>query len=223
MNTWRKTTRRKTANARARRRARCHKPKDKREKATALAPVPSLPDPHVQSAEDAMAAPRLVVASRQLPAIEPEPVVLELSCGPRTALPNRSTLRRILDERGDWAYRLGVRLAWPGKHPGLPWLPQVIRRDEQRAPLPELIDIAEVRSEAIRVGFARAVREARDERYLDAGQLAEDAEMPRWQLTALEEGRLTPLSYTLILRIARALGMKPSDLVQRGEDLEVEL
>jgi DNA-binding Xre family transcriptional regulator len=210
-------------NSRTARRARCRKPKDE-PKIPALVPTPSLPD--VYALADEIERPVLIQAldARQLPSIESEPVVLaQRPDGPRAVLPSASTFRRILDERGDLSYRLGLRLAWPGKHPALSWLPRVVRRDEQHPPLPKTIDAAEERSEAMRMGFALAVREARDERYLDAGQLAEDAETPRWQLTALEEGRLTPVPYTLILRVARALEMKPSDLVARGEELEVEL
>jgi ribosome-binding protein aMBF1 (putative translation factor) len=86
---------------------------------------------------------------------------------------------------------------------------------------PAPIDAEQAR-EAIRVGFARAVREARAERHLDTGQLAETAEMPLWQLTALEEAQLTPITYTLVLRLARALGMKSGDLVEGAEELEGE-
>lgn len=197
-------------NSRARRRARCPQPKARPQKVTALVPTPTLPDAYAFG--ETQPQELLVLNARQLPAIEPEPVVLE---GPRAAVPRE--FRRILDQRGK------VRLAWPGKRPHLPWLPQVVRRERQRAPLPKTIDGAQDRSEMMRVGFARAVREARDERYLDAHQLAEDADMPRWQLAALEEARLTPVPYTLILRVARALEMKPSDLVARGEELEVEL
>jgi DNA-binding Xre family transcriptional regulator len=197
-------------NSRTARRARCHKPKSKRERIAALVPTPTLSDAYafgeIQTPEP------LVLNTRQLPRVEPDAIVLD---GPRAAVPRK--LRRVLDERGK------VRLAWPGKRPHLPWLPQVVRRERQRASLPKTIDAAADRSEMIRLGFARAVREARDERYLDAGQLAEYADMPRWQLTALEEARLTPVPYTLILRIARALEMKPSDLVARGEELEVQL
>jgi DNA-binding Xre family transcriptional regulator len=176
----------------------------------ALVPTPTLPDAYAFS--EIPPPEPLALIARQLPNIEPEPVVLD---GPRAVVP--STFRRILDQRGK------VRLSWPGKRPHLPWIPRVVRRERQRAPLPKRIEAAADRSEMIRIGFARAVREARNERYLDAGQLAEDADMPRWQLTALEEARLTPVPYTLILRIARALEMKPSDLVARGEEMEVEL
>jgi DNA-binding Xre family transcriptional regulator len=206
-----RTSSRKTTNSRARRRARCHKPKAKREKVAALVPTPTLPSAYAFG-EEIQPPESLVLNARQLPNIEPEPVVLD---GPRAVMPSK--LRRVLDQRGK------VRLSWPGKRPHLPWIPRVVRREKQRAPLPKTIDAATDRNEMIRIGFARAVREARDERYLDADQLAEDADMSRWQLTALEEARLTPVPYTLILRIARALEMKPSDLVARGEELEVEL
>jgi len=217
-----------TKNSRAARRARCHKPKDE-PKIPALVPTPSLPDPYVLS-EEAMSvatAPQMVVKARQLPSIEPEPIVLPHSCGPSAALPNKSTIQRVRDARGDWTFRLGLRWTWPGKYPGLPWIPQIIRREAKYDPLPdpselpEPIDAEQVRK-AIRVGFAHAVREVREERYLDAAQLAEDADIPLWQVTAIEEGRLTPIHYTLVLRIARALNMNPAELVERAEEAEVE-
>jgi hypothetical protein len=223
-----RATLRKTTNSRARRRARCHKPKDEREKVAALVPTPTLPDLYafeeIQTPE-----PLIALDARQLPSIEPEPVVLpRTQDGLRAALPNKSTLQRVRDARGDWTFRLGLRWTWPGKYPGLPWIPQIVRRGfkhdplPDRSELPEPIDAEQVRT-ANRVGFARAIREVRDERYLDASQLAKDAEMPLWQLTALEEARLTPIPYTLVLRLARALNMKAAELVERAEEFEGEV
>jgi hypothetical protein len=222
-----KTALRKTTNSRARRRARCHRRKNKREKVVALVPTPTMPDIHAYGEEIQTPEPLIALDARQLPSIEPEPVVLSRSGDPRAALPNRSTWQRIRDARGEWTFRLGLRWTWPGKYPGLPWVPQIIRREAKYDPLPdpsklpEPIDAEQVRK-AIRVGFARAVREVREERYLDAAQLAEDADIPLWQVTAIEEARLTPIHYTLVLRIARALNMNPAELVERAEEAEVE-
>jgi hypothetical protein len=188
-------------------------------------PTPTLPDVYAFGEEIQTPEPILVLDARQLPSIEPEPVVLPRTQDDlRAALPNRSTLQRIREARGTWNFRLRLRWTIPSKWPGLPWIPQVKREAsyEPLTPLPEPIDAEQVRT-AIRVGFARAIREVRDERYLDAAQLAEDAEMPLWQLTALEEARLTPIPYTLVLRLARALNMKAAELVERAEEFEGEV
>lgn len=213
-----------TKNSRAARRARCHKPKDEPQ-IPAPVPTPTLPDVYAFGEEIQTPEPILVLDARQLPSIEPEPVVLPRTQDDlRAALPNRSTLQRIREARGTWNFRLRLRWTIPSKWPGLPWIPQVKREAsyEPLTPLPEPIDAEQVRT-AIRVGFARAIREVRDERYLDAAQLAEDAEMPLWQLTALEEARLTPIPYTLVLRLARALNMKAAELVERAEEFEGEV
>jgi hypothetical protein len=60
-----------------------------------------------------------------------------------------------------------------------------------------------------RAGVARAVRELRDERYLDADQLAADADIPLWQLTAIEEGRLSPIPSLLLLSLLACSAWRP--------------
>jgi hypothetical protein len=217
----------KTMNSRTHARARCHRPKDQPQKVAALVPVPTIPDPYVFG-EEAMAAtaPQLVVKARQLPAIEPEPIVTpQIQDGPRAALPNRSTWQRIRDARGTWNFRLRLRWTIPSKWPRLPWIPQV-KREVSYEPLPELPEPVnpEQVGQRVRVGLAHAVRELRDERYLEAAQLAIDADIPRWQLTAIEEARLSPIPFAVFSALASAFGMKMSELLRRVEESsEVEL
>jgi DNA-binding Xre family transcriptional regulator len=214
-----KTALRKTTNSRARRRARCHEPKHKQEKVATLVPTPTLPDLYafeeVQSPE-----PLIALDARQLPSIEPEPVVLPHEDDLRAGLPNRSTWQRIRDARGDWTFRLGMRWTIPSKWPGLPWIPQV-RREASYEPLPELpvpvVDVEKL-GRIVHVGLARATRELREERYLDASQLAEDAGIPLWQLTAIEEARLSPIPFAVFSALASALDMKLSELLRRMEE-----
>jgi DNA-binding Xre family transcriptional regulator len=189
----------------------------------ALAQTPTLPDAYafgeIQTPE-----PLLLLDARQLPAIEPEPIVLSSIYGPQAALPNKSTIQRVRDARGIWHYRLRLRWTFPGRIPALSWLPQV-ERSASHEPLPEppgAINPEQI-GERVRVGLAHAIRELRDERYLDAGQLAEDAEIPRWQLTAIEEARLDPIPFAAFSALASALGVKMSELLRRVEESSSEV
>lgn len=220
-----KTALRKTTNSRARRRARCHKPKDKREKAMALVPTPTMPDIHAYGEEIQTPEPLIALDARQLPSIEPEPVVLPHPDCARAGLPNKSTLQRIRDARGTWNFRLRLRWTIPSKWPGLPWIPQVMR-EASYEPLPELpaplVDVERL-DRMVHVGLARAVRELRDERYLDASQLAEDAGIPAWQLTAIEEARLSPIPFAVFSALASAFDLKLSELLRRMEEAGKEV
>jgi hypothetical protein len=214
-----RTTARK--NSRAARRARCHKPKAKREKIAALVPTPTLPDAYAYG--EIQPPELLVLNARQLPTIEPEPVVLPESARPRASAPGPTTWER-LRTGGQWSFRLGLRWELPGRIPGLPWIPQLTRHGASYEAAParpersaSVVD-AETLSRIIHMGLARAIRELREERYLDASQLAEDAEIPLWQLTAVEEARLSPIPFAVFFRLSEALNMKLSELLRRIEE-----
>lgn len=187
-------------------------------------PTPTLPDAYGFGEIPPQGL--LVLNARQLPAIEPEPAVLPKSARPRASAPGKTTWER-LRTGGQWSFRLGLRWELPGRIPGLPWIPQITRREAsyEAAPAPELpvsVVDAERLSRIIHVGLARAIRELREERYLDASQLAEDAEIPLWQLTAVEEARLNPIPFVVFFRLSEALNMKLSELLRRIEETGTE-
>lgn len=69
--------------------------------------------------------------------------------------------------------------------------------------------------------LGQAVREARSARGLSQESVALDAEMePSW-LSHIENGRRNP-SWATVQRIARALGVRVSDLALRAEQIEEE-
>jgi DNA-binding Xre family transcriptional regulator len=214
-------------NSRTARRARCPKPKARPQKVAALVPTPPLPDAYafgeIQPQE------LLVLNARQLPAIEPKPVVLPESARLRASAPGKTAWER-LRTGGQWSFRLGLRWELPGRISGLPWIPQITRREAsyeaparpERPERPASVVDAEKLSRTVHVGLARAIRELREERYLDASQLADDAEIPRWQLTAVEEARLSPIPFAVFFRLSEALNMKLSELLRRIEEAGTE-
>jgi transcriptional regulator with XRE-family HTH domain len=61
-----------------------------------------------------------------------------------------------------------------------------------------------------------AVRQLREERRLSRSELAAAAHVTERRVRALEEGRLDP-DYVLLVRLARALGVRAGALVRRAE------
>ena len=61
-----------------------------------------------------------------------------------------------------------------------------------------------------------AVRQLREERGLSQHELAVAARVGERRIGALEAGRLDP-DYVLLVRLAKALGVRPSALVLRAE------
>jgi DNA-binding Xre family transcriptional regulator len=215
--------------SRAARRARCHKPKDE-PKMLALVPMPTLPDIYAFGEE--AQAPELIQAldARRLPSTELESILLPESADRPRAAFGKTTWER-LHTGGQWSFRLGLRWEFPGLIPGLPWIPQITRREVRYEPMPERPELPVLSApinpeqirERVRVGLAHAIREVRDERYLDAGQLAEEAGVPRWQLTAIEEARLDPIPFAAFSALASALDMKMSELLRRVEESSSEV
>jgi transcriptional regulator with XRE-family HTH domain len=70
------------------------------------------------------------------------------------------------------------------------------------------------RDELARLGVA--VRRLREECRLNRGELAGAAGVPERRVRALEDGRLDP-DYVLLVRVAKALGVRPSALILRAE------
>jgi transcriptional regulator with XRE-family HTH domain len=68
--------------------------------------------------------------------------------------------------------------------------------------------------ELARLGVA--VRNLREECRLSPSELAGSAGVPEHRVRALEDGRLDP-DYVLLVRLAKALGVRPSALVLRAE------
>ncbi|MHB8490644.1 MAG: helix-turn-helix domain-containing protein [Solirubrobacteraceae bacterium] len=73
----------------------------------------------------------------------------------------------------------------------------------------------QIRSEA-HSAFGRAVRAAREERGLSQEALAFECELDRSYIGGIERGERNP-SLTNILRIATALAIAPSALLERAE------
>lgn len=67
--------------------------------------------------------------------------------------------------------------------------------------------------------FGRAVREQRDEVGISQEELAHRSGMHRTYIGGVERGERN-LSYTNLLRLARALGVRPSQLLARAEALD---
>ena len=67
--------------------------------------------------------------------------------------------------------------------------------------------------------FGRAVREQRDAVGISQEELASRSGMHRTYIGGIERGERN-LSYTNLLRLARALGVRPSALLSRAEDLD---
>jgi transcriptional regulator with XRE-family HTH domain len=67
--------------------------------------------------------------------------------------------------------------------------------------------------------FGRAVREQRDAAGISQEELAHRSGMHRTYIGGIERGERN-LSYTNLLRLARALGVRPSVLLSRAEDLD---
>jgi transcriptional regulator with XRE-family HTH domain len=70
------------------------------------------------------------------------------------------------------------------------------------------------RDELARLGVA--VRKLREECQLNRSELAGAAGVTEGRVRALEDGRLDP-DYVLLVRLAKALGVRPSALVLRAE------
>ena len=67
--------------------------------------------------------------------------------------------------------------------------------------------------------FGRAVREQRDQVGISQEELAHRSGMHRTYIGGIERGERN-LSYTNLLRLARALGVRPSELLARAEALD---
>lgn len=61
--------------------------------------------------------------------------------------------------------------------------------------------------------LAKRIRELREAKGISQEQLAHDAQLYRTYINHIETGRYSPSAY-VIHKIARALGIKPSDLLQ---------
>jgi transcriptional regulator with XRE-family HTH domain len=68
--------------------------------------------------------------------------------------------------------------------------------------------------------LGEAIRELREQHRLTAGELCADAGVPPPKLAALEDGRLDP-DLELIAAIARAIGVRTSEIFVRAEALSV--
>lgn len=66
-----------------------------------------------------------------------------------------------------------------------------------------------------------AVRKLREERRLSQRELAAAARVGERRIRALEAGRLDP-DYVLLVRVAKALGVRAGALVIRAEELATE-
>jgi transcriptional regulator with XRE-family HTH domain len=73
--------------------------------------------------------------------------------------------------------------------------------------------------ELARLGLA--VRQLREKRGLSRAELARATEVPERRLRALEDGRLDP-DYVLLVRLAKALGVRPSAVVLLAEGRRCE-
>jgi hypothetical protein len=179
-------------------------------------PTPSLPDIYT-FAEDELPDSNLIIKAHRLPVIEPTLIKPEDS----QAAFGKVTWKR-LGEGGSWSFRLGLRWELPGRVPGLPWIPTVTRREAKYEPprSPEYPTPEKIKrgGRIVQLAFARAVCEIRNEKYLDVEQLAADAEIPVWQLTAVEEARLDGLPFALVYKLAQAFDMKMSQLARRMEE-----
>jgi hypothetical protein len=201
-------------NSRAARRARCHKHKDE-PKIPALVPAPTLPDIYAFAEEE---PPELFTsATYRLPSVEPV-ILSESALGPEAAF-GKTTWKR-LHHGGTWSFRLGLR--W--ELPGLPWIPQLVRREASYEPetLPLSAAEKERSNRKTRASFAGAIRELREERDLDAEQLAAASGLQLWHLTALEEARVEGISLGAFDAIADAFGLKWSELFRRMEEVGEE-
>lgn len=178
-------------NSRAARRARCPKRKEKREKVGALVPTPTLPDAYALG--EIQTPELLLLNARQLPAIETEPgSVPQSGAGSWWTL----RLRRTLVSR---------------------WMPQIKRREGIYGPQPELPEHTEERPRSF-PGLGEAIREIREEYYLDGSQLAKEADLPHWRLTAIEESRLS-MDVEVLVKLARAIGISTAVLIERAEEI----
>jgi transcriptional regulator with XRE-family HTH domain len=74
---------------------------------------------------------------------------------------------------------------------------------------------SEKTKELARLG--KAVRELREERRLSRGELAAAVGVGHSRIQALEAGRLDP-DYVLLVRLAKALGVRAGALVLRAEE-----
>jgi transcriptional regulator with XRE-family HTH domain len=66
---------------------------------------------------------------------------------------------------------------------------------------------------AVRIG--RSVREQRVKRFMTQEQLARTADISLRQVVRIERNEVEP-RFTTILKLAEALGVEPSELVDRG-------
>lgn len=64
--------------------------------------------------------------------------------------------------------------------------------------------------------FGRAVRQLREHRGLTQERLARECGLDRTYVGGIERGERNP-SFTNIVRLAAALGVRPSELLQRAE------
>jgi transcriptional regulator with XRE-family HTH domain len=67
--------------------------------------------------------------------------------------------------------------------------------------------------------LGRAIRDLRGARGISQEELAHRSKMHRTYLGGIERGERNP-SYTNLQRVADALGVRPSELLARAEDLE---
>jgi transcriptional regulator with XRE-family HTH domain len=66
--------------------------------------------------------------------------------------------------------------------------------------------------------LGQTIRELREQRGLKQGELADTVGVAERRVQALEDGRLDP-DYVLLVRVAKALHVRPGSLVSRAEEL----
>jgi transcriptional regulator with XRE-family HTH domain len=69
--------------------------------------------------------------------------------------------------------------------------------------------------------LGQVIRELREQRRLSQGELAARAGVDERRLDALESGRIDA-DYVMLVRLAKALGVRPGTVVTRAEELAQE-
>jgi transcriptional regulator with XRE-family HTH domain len=68
------------------------------------------------------------------------------------------------------------------------------------------------------LALGEAIREARKKRGLSQERLAFEADLDRTFISSIEAGRRN-ITFASLLKVSRALGVKPADLLRRWEGL----
>jgi len=82
--------------------------------------------------------------------------------------------------------------------------------------MPRKSDPGESLSGPSAAAVSAAMREVREERYLSVADTAKAADTAPGRLSAVESGRREP-DFVLMMRVARALGVQPSEFIRRAE------